>query len=60
MRPGIMTILGVALCLAACGANDKPALITAADRVFLNAAVYTVDEQRSWAEAVAIKDGEII
>ena len=60
MRPGMMTILGVALGLAACGASDKPDVVTAADRVFLNAAVYTVDERRSWADAVAIKDGEII
>ena len=60
MRPGMTTILGVVLGLAACGANDKPDLVNPADRVFLNAAVYTVDEQRSWAEAVAIKDGKII
>ena len=60
MRPGLIAVLGVALGLAACGANDKPALVNPADRVFLNAAVYTVDEQRSWAEAVAIKDGKII
>ncbi|MCZ6652336.1 MAG: amidohydrolase [Planctomycetota bacterium] len=32
----------------------------AADRVFLNGAVYTVDEDRSWAEAIAISDGEIV
>ena len=60
MRPGLIAVLGVALGLAACGANDKPDLVNPADRVFLNAAVYTVDEQRSWAEAVAIKDGKII
>ena len=60
MRPGLIAGLGVALGLAACGANDKPDLVNPADRVFLNAAVYTVDEQRSWAEAVAIKDGKIV
>ena len=60
MRPGLIAVLGVALVLAACGANDKPDLVNPADRVFLNAAVYTVDKQRSWAEAVAIKDGKII
>jgi predicted amidohydrolase YtcJ len=53
-------ILAAALGLAACGTEDKPELITAADRVFMNAAVYTIDEQRNWAEAVAVKDGEII
>ena len=57
-RPAI--ILTAALGLAACGTEDKPELITAADRVFMNAAVYTIDEQRNWAEAVAVKDGEII
>ncbi len=32
----------------------------AADRVFLNGAIYTVDAERSWAEAVAIRDGRIV
>jgi hypothetical protein len=31
----------------------------AADRVFVNGKVYTVDRSRNWAEAVAIVDGEI-
>ena len=31
-----------------------------ADLVFKNGAVYTVDAERSWAEAVAIADGKII
>lgn len=31
-----------------------------ADTVFVNGAVYTVDESRSWAEAVAITAGEIV
>jgi len=28
-----------------------------ADSVFLNGKFYTVDSRRSWAEAVAVKDG---
>lgn len=32
----------------------------AADRVFVYGAVYTVDEERSWAEAVAVADGHIV
>ncbi len=32
----------------------------AADRVFLNGAIYTVDDKRSWAEAVAVRDGHIV
>ena len=31
-----------------------------ADRVFVNGGVYTVDDQHRWAEAVAIRDGEIV
>ena len=33
---------------------------TAADRVFVNGAIYTADGERSWAEAIAIKEGEIV
>jgi predicted amidohydrolase YtcJ len=32
----------------------------AADLVFVNGAVYTVDAARSWAKAVAVKDGRIL
>jgi predicted amidohydrolase YtcJ len=60
MRTGKLTLFGIVLLAAACGGDQKTELITAADRVFLNAAVYTVDAERSWAEAVAIKDGKII
>jgi len=47
--------------LAGCGApsSDETTGETA-DRVFLNGAIYTVDAERSWAEAVAIRDGRII
>jgi hypothetical protein len=31
-----------------------------ADLLFINAEMYTVDAARSWAEAMAIKDGKII
>ena len=31
-----------------------------ADTVLRNAAVYTVDDQRSWAQAIAIKDQRIV
>lgn len=31
----------------------------AADRVYLNGAIYTVDQNRSWASAIAIKNGLI-
>jgi len=50
----------IVLLIAACGVDQKPELVTTADRVLLNGAVYTVDSEHRWAEAVAIKDGKII
>lgn len=44
------------LALTACGESQP----TGADVLFINAAVYTADDQRSWAEAVAVDDGEIV
>lgn len=44
---------------AACVDSDEPAL-TAAELVFRNAAIYTVDANRSWATAVAISNGQIV
>lgn len=48
-------VLLVALLITAC---DIPT--GTADRVFINGAVYTVDADRSWAEAVAVNDGHIV
>jgi predicted amidohydrolase YtcJ len=31
-----------------------------ADRIFVNGAVYTVDAARTWAQAIAVKDGRIV
>jgi predicted amidohydrolase YtcJ len=47
----------VAAVLSACADTQSPAY---ADRVFLDGAIYTVDSDRSWAEAVAIRDGKIV
>ena len=55
-----ITFVVVALLVAGCGSDQEPELVTAADRVLLNGAVYTVNAEQSWAEAVAIKDGKII
>ena len=51
-----------AICLfillsVACGGGAD---VRTADRVFTNGAIYTVDADRSWAEAVAIADGKIV
>jgi len=54
--------LGVAclLLLVGCGqATDPVATAPGADAVYLNGRIYTVDEARSWAEAVAVTDGRI-
>ena len=50
------------LLLAACSAEDTPAepAVDAADSVLLNGVVYTVDADRSQAEALAIRDGRIL
>ena len=45
---------------SAAGCSRKPAPIEAADAVFINGGIYTVDARRSWAEAVAVRDGRII
>ena len=42
--------------LVACGNEGPPP----ADRVFVNGKVYTVDDRRNWAEAVAVADGRIV
>ena len=47
MHARLITTLAVALGVVACGANDKPELITVADRVFVNAAVYTIFDGRT-------------
>jgi predicted amidohydrolase YtcJ len=47
------------LLLAACSAQPSHTA-SRADRIFLGAAVYTVDVDRPWAEALAVRDGEIL
>ncbi len=56
----ISTSITLVCVLAACGGESQDADGNAADRVFLDGAVYTVDAERSWAEAVAIRGGEIV
>ncbi len=51
-------IVFMLLAVSACG-NDQGAPETVPDLVFFNGTVYTVDEQRSSAEAVAVTDGLI-
>ena len=56
-RTFVFTLLGV-VTLCACG--DGKNLQDGADIVFSNARVYTVDDSKPWAEAVAVKGSEIV
>jgi predicted amidohydrolase YtcJ len=48
----------VALAIGGCGHDSTP--LKPAELVLQNGGIYTVDAQRSWAEAVAVRAGEII
>jgi len=59
----LMALLLVALLLGCADMGppeSKAARPQPADRVFTNGSVYTVDAERSWAEAVALRDGRIV
>jgi predicted amidohydrolase YtcJ len=53
----ISILLTASLQLVACGQATQQ---DPADIVLLNGGIYTVDAERNWAEAAAIRDGEII
>lgn len=55
-----VTALSMSLGLASCSSETEPVALTPADTVLLNGKIYTVDATRSWADAVAIKDGKFI
>jgi len=57
VRVSISILLTASLQLVACGQATQQ---DPADIVFLNGGIYTVDAERSWAEAAAIRDGEIV
>lgn len=46
--------------LASCGAVENDTRQEVADHIFVNGAVYTLEEDMPWAEAVAVKGDEII
>ena len=60
MPARILIVVGFVLALASCGSDQEAEPRVVADRVFLNGAVYTVDDDRSWAEAVAVRGGQIV
>jgi predicted amidohydrolase YtcJ len=59
-----LALIAAIILLAACSEKTGQELPNPipqfADRTFLNGAIYTVDTDRSWAEAVAIRDGHVI
>ena len=50
----------IAAALSACGQPDAPTAAPGADIVLTNGKIFTVDAERSWAEATAITDGKIV
>jgi predicted amidohydrolase YtcJ len=52
----VLTTIALVTVFPGCNEPQSPG----SDRVFIGGAVYTADESRSWAEAVAITDGEIV
>jgi predicted amidohydrolase YtcJ len=60
MRYPVVVIIIVSA-VAACAPADEPRSAgQPADSVFRGGRVYTADSERSWAESVAIRDGEIV
>jgi hypothetical protein len=52
---------------AGCTSDDQPAaetgnasVVDAADTVYINGKVYTVNQAQPWAEAIAVKDGRFL
>ncbi len=48
------------LMITACGESVPTSDPVAADAVYVNASIYTVDSDNSWASAMAISDGKIV
>jgi predicted amidohydrolase YtcJ len=60
-------LIALTISLAGCSPADQPAaesggvaVSDAADTVYTNGKIYTVDENQPWAAAVAIKDGKFV
>ncbi len=58
IRPLLLVVMTLPL-VVSCGKRPAPESAQAADAVYRNARIYTVDASRSWAEAVAIKGGRL-
>ncbi len=51
--------IAITILLVGCAPDDAPP-VDAADAVYTNGKIYTVNEDQPWAEAVAIKDGRFV
>jgi len=62
MRHPLISLISVLLLLAGCNATEQQSAPSpeAADFVFVNGKVYTVDDSNPWAEAVAVRGNEIV
>jgi predicted amidohydrolase YtcJ len=56
----VQTAFFISVIASGCERASAPVGQEPADRVFTNAVVYTVDDERSLAEAIAIRDGLIV
>ena len=56
----ILTLTGCSDTSAPAPATQEAETLVIADTVLENGRIYTVDESRPWAEAVAIKDGRLL
>jgi predicted amidohydrolase YtcJ len=55
----ILQYFALAALASSCSQSEPPDATNGADAVYRNGRVYTVDADRSWAQAVAIADGRI-
>ncbi len=64
LKPWLLVLLcaGLAACSKNGSSQDQPMSVESAqpaDTVYINGAIYTVNEQQPWVEAIAVKDGVI-
>jgi len=55
--PALFVIL---LAVAACSPGDRDAQDTAADHLFVNTRAWTLDDERPWANTLAVRDDRIV
>lgn len=59
LLPNVGLLVSVFL-LSACVESEQQQTVEFADLVLLNGGIYTVNAERDWAEAAAIRDGKIV